>query len=266
MWKDLADELVARLGRPQRARLDDARAAVAACSRSRLGALEALAARGVIPAEWVGDPGRWFRVGPRRAEPLKSTHAVALAADVAGVLAAEELAREYVQRLRPYGGPARVPAVALWTFRTRKLYAPCGFTADARRFAQRYARLDRALWEVFAGENAPPKGIPPGRGTSLRHTSGGWMIYETSVMFEDLWQHARLRAAAARGLSMRVRVLSERWWTLPPPAQERVEWVRYDALPDPFEPLLAIWRLGYALGAFDEEKFELFAPPAQLEP
>ncbi len=69
-----------------------------------------------------------------------------------------------------------------------------------------------------------------------------------------------------RKLSMRVRVLPERWWTLPPPTEERIERVRYDALPDPFEPLLAIWRLGYALGGFDEETFELFAPPAPLEP
>jgi len=159
-----------------------------------------------------------------------------------------------------------VPAVALWTFRARRLYAPGGFAADARRFAHRYARLGRALWDVFRGDDPPPEGIPPGRGAVLRRTSGGWMIYETSVMFEDLWQHARLRAAAARGMSLRVRVLPERWWTLPPPAEERIERVRYDALPDPFEPLLAIWRLGYALGGFDEEMFELFAPPAPLEP
>lgn len=266
VWKDLADELRACHGRPRRARLDEARDAVAACARSRLGAFEALAARGVIPADWVGDPCRRFRTGERYAEPLKSTHAVALAADVEGVLAAEHLAREYVRRLRPYGGPPFAPAVVRWTFCVRKLYAPSSYGADLRRFGRRYGRLDRALGEVFSDARPSPDGLPPGRRAVLRHTRGGWAVYESSVVFEDLWQHARMREAQARGLALRVRVPAERWWTLPPHEHERVEWVRYDANPDPFEALLAIWQLGYALGAFDACAVELFAPPAPLEP
>lgn len=263
---DLARELRETLGRPRQPRLAEARAAVAACTRSRMAALEALAVRGLIPMDWVGDPARRFRRGRRWAEPIKSAHAVALAADPEGVLAAEQLARDYARRLRYFGAPALDPAAVVWTFRALKLYARRSSRDDAF-FARRYHRVADLLDDVSGQTDPLFTELPGGRRVVRRYSAGGWPVYETSVLFTDIRQSARLRAARASGLEFETRVIPERWWTLPPAEQARrtrVESCRFDALPDPFEPLLAIWRLGYALGPFDGDAVELIAPPAAL--
>lgn len=261
--RDLARELPERLGRPRRPRLDAARAAVAGCARSRLAALEALASRGVVPEGWVGDPARRFRTGPRWAEPLKSSHAVALAADPEGVLAAEALARDYVRRLRYYDAPALDPPAVLWTFRAPRLYARRRNTWGF--FARRYAGLDARLRDMLWGSELPLDAVPLAR----RPRGADRSIYtrETSVLFADLRQYALLGVARSRGLGVTTTRVPERWWTLPAAEQQRqtrVEFRRFEELPDPFEPLLAIWRLGYALGPFDRDAIELVAPPADL--
>lgn len=261
---DLFDELPRRLGRPQRPHLDAARAAVAACSRGRLSALEALASRGLLPPEWVGDPSRRFRTGARAIEPLKSTHAVALAADLEGVVTAEELAREYIRRLRYFGGPTRVPGVTLWTFRTLQLYARSRRTESAF-FGRRYAQLGEPLLTALGWDDPVAASLPRGRSVVRRCSLGGWSIEETSVLHEDIRQYGRLATARVRGLSLTTPVVADRWWTLPAPLVHRVERRPFAALPDPFEPLLALWRLGYALGNFDAQQCELVAPPCPLE-
>jgi hypothetical protein len=48
-------------------------------------------------------------------------------------------------------------------------------------------------------------------------------------------------------------------------APDRVANKPFFALPNPFEPLLAIWRLGYCLGAIGAEAAVLIAPEVDAE-
>jgi hypothetical protein len=106
----------ARVLRPDRPRLSAARAALEGLTDPRV-AWEVLAAREVIPADWVGAPQRTFVHGTPPAilidedsfhidpwvphacwreldHPARVQHALALGADPAGLLTAETLARE----------------------------------------------------------------------------------------------------------------------------------------------------------------------------
>lgn len=84
---------------PQAQRLTHARAAAEGVHEGRA-CWETLAARGVIPMDWIGDDNRAFALRTRDGEarramfPPLPAACVAMASDPEGVLAAEALARE----------------------------------------------------------------------------------------------------------------------------------------------------------------------------
>lgn len=112
-WHD-ARMVTPCLLRPSRPRRDEALAAVADLDVAQgPEAWETLAARGWIPMEWVGDDARRFvtSFGTHDVAPSTRDEAAALAADVDGVRRAEDLARELLSRMRPFG-LAQPPRVA----------------------------------------------------------------------------------------------------------------------------------------------------------
>jgi hypothetical protein len=91
--------------------------------------MEVLATRGLLPVAWLGDAARawvWDSHGPRRrieGRPWTISHLVAWASlGVDGILAAESLAREAVERLRPWG-VRETPSRIVWDIRERQRVA-----------------------------------------------------------------------------------------------------------------------------------------------
>jgi hypothetical protein len=77
-------------------------------------AWEQLAARGIIPQNWVDAPHRWFRWHQRHLDPKNATQAIILAANVPQVLTVEALGWEVASRLKPFGLPT--PKRVFWKF------------------------------------------------------------------------------------------------------------------------------------------------------
>lgn len=270
--------LVEHVLSPRRPRLWDALAVLRDCASSaekrgdaqREGRLqvreywETLGSREVIPLEWVASPQRFFRRSKKKYLPRYLWDALALASDPEGVGTAEQLARETLQRLSDWGG-APLPQGLFWRI----------FTQGAQRDGAVRASWPQQLLYLNAWQGAE-------RAVTQRA--------RRSVVNEANTQRARLRALA--GAAQRSAVyactedcLSAWWWhkacelDLRVPPRSRTGFHPYEVpdalvdkrfveLPNPFDPLLALWQTGYALGGVGkllEGTVELVAPALSVD-
>jgi hypothetical protein len=175
------------------------------------------------------------------AHPATVAHGVLLASDPSGVRAAEAHALELGSRLAAWQEPR--PDRVEWTFDALEAYVgslglhverPAGAAAEAARLALRAANLD-------AG--------------SRRGDVAARLRFPDAAA--DLDNAATWAAARAADLAI------PHWEPnfVGPSWPDELIGSRFAMLPDPFAPLLAIWRLGYAVVRVDESAIVLLTPP-----
>jgi hypothetical protein len=221
-------------------------------------AWESLAARGLIPMSWVDDPRRRFHLGKTkdlRAYP-SSRQAVFLAADVEGVLAVEELARETISRGRGWGRP--MPTRALWRMgrnlplpREQIGEMPLGNSPYIYYHDLKTMVAAAAASRPYRGKRSPPVAMAQLPWVPLEGQGGlvppGLLF---SIYHHRWWEHA----------------VKERWSVtestlqgFPMKSNPEVEGRLFQELRNPFTPLLNIYERGYVLSGVTEEYFVLFA-------
>lgn len=181
----------------------------------------------VAPTEWLADERRRFE---RSGEsPATVRDAVALASDPSGVATVESLARSFAMKAHALLKTGHAPSSVGWKF------------VDARRYRSRFcARAqDRTGDQLFAAACA-------GVGTK------GEEALRSSVA-----SHLDGELTALRGALLK---------RLGPVAWDVVALVGWHArlvahgIDSPFDPLLALWELGYALDEVADERTVLVAP------
>lgn len=201
---------------------------------------ESLATEGVIPQAWVGDPGRVFGSPERKGAseaPAELAMALALAADVPGVLRAEQLAREVLARIAPWC--AWRPRCVLW-----RLVDPLRWTAPHGAQAGVFQRLAQEAAVALHRAGDPYRGMPSGHHRTLKRTRYG------AAAFWDLHRASLWRYVVSRGLRLPALHI------VPAELQGR----HFHEVPDPFEPLVHLWTTGYALERISAEHLVLVAP------
>ncbi|MDP3277674.1 MAG: hypothetical protein Q8Q09_21000 [Deltaproteobacteria bacterium] len=241
-------------------------------------AWEVLASRGVIPATWVDSSERVFALDetPMGLEPGSrsgtATHdgvlaylsrgptvqdvpptvdaVVALGADVKGVTTAEQVAREAVRRLAPFGVPQpnlvcwRVVDVASWATQPGD-YRHMPVAIVLNQAFERGEVHDRSLKRA----KLHPFGTPAWRAAFTWECAGQW------------------RAAARTNsviLSARAPCIEQIRDSGYPPIAETLYGEKFSSLANPFEPLLSLWASGYALDAITPTMIVLAAPRVPL--
>ena len=268
--------LAARIYRPERPALDAARRAVSGCVDARQ-AWETLATRGCIPESWIDAPLRRYRVGGRaashpeteprvllsegpnalpsrvQAQPWSIEDAALIAGDIAGVLAAEALAREAAVRLAPWDSgyegepPQRVVwrgAAPSWDPEHRELcFQPAPLLAK-----EVGGLVSRALFVANGHPPALPPAAPEDALPGDRPSIVAWLLYEQAAWRAAVAMNLAVPAQRPEHPNYRAKVrvsLSGR---------------RFAELASPFEPFLGVFRRGYALGAVTREAIALVMP------
>lgn len=234
--------LAERILRPDRPKLREARAAASGISKPR-DAWSALTTTGLVPSGgWLfadDDPDT-----PIHRWPTSVDLCVALAADPAGVAAADGYAREAIVRLVPWGADPGCRHVA-WRLggsitgtRPRTLAhaaaktAGAGVATDAER-----AQIRRSVRALQAR--------PDVEALYASWDVEGWLWWELARRADAPFPEAQARQ-----------------WPLS--VRQALAGRRFRDLPNPFEPLLDVWRLGYALGTTAEDVVVVAVGP--LEP
>jgi hypothetical protein len=160
---------------------------------------------------------------------------------------AEQLAREVARCWEPWGGP-RAPAIT-WVVAPLPVLVPRILAANEPTVAAHPVdRIRAALGPALqaALRNRSPGRRQPAPSAVATHPLG-------SVLARALDDARDWHGASARRLAIPAANLSH---------------MKFDDLSDPFEPLLELWTLGYALGAHVGEHLELFAaaPAAPDQP
>lgn len=219
-------------------------------------AWERLAARGLIPLDWIDHPRRGFvmdaRVAVTRGLATAATPTIrvpgegravvlssppdplvtfALGRDAAGVATAEDLAREYLARLAPFAPPGSpAPDRVLWSALPASGLAPL---PPSGRPGVAGATVASELVARAIGARA----YDLAQFTSLAREADRWRVHE--IIARPILDATRWRAAAAEGLAV------------PPPsgpgAPHSVEGRSFAEVASPFEALVALWRTGYAI-------------------
>ncbi|MFO0558834.1 MAG: hypothetical protein U0269_12525 [Polyangiales bacterium] len=253
-------ELARRTLEPARSQLDPARAAVRGL-RSAREACEALAAQGLVSPTFLSDDARRFAFttatkelredeitslgvampkGLARTAPFPTSVALALAvaADFDAFVSAEALAVEAAARLWPWvraqsKGPC--PTRVVWKSHTRSallgrkapdLVEGCLVAHDAALFAiGESSASERGVWRPTVGVST--------------------VLMERAAPYA-LGARAWKLAAAARATVPRT-LSSGYAGALEYPTPEAVAGRAFDALADPFEPVLELWSRGYRL-------------------
>jgi hypothetical protein len=232
---------LSRLGRPERPRLAEARAAVEHCTNPQ-DAWETLAARGLIPLEWLAPGRRWFlpEYPPRNDvqsamsdRPRSVEDCVAFASDYAAIHAAEALAREMSHALSVWGATA--PTILCWRVARRPLIGafakPFVTPADAARGA---LGLDAPAVDAAARVAVQ----------AILDATGDLLDVSKSLFTSNYAGRAVYAAARARGLPIRGLVAgSYAYHSVPAALVGRT----FAEVPDPFEPLFALLALGYSV-------------------
>jgi hypothetical protein len=214
-------------------------------------AWEAVSARGFVPVEWLSAEARSFRghieqgiaraalpayvnrwrsraetektargADPVGSGPLSLRACVSIAADCDGLIATEALVREVLERLEPWG--------------VHKVQRICWRIVDASRWrTERQSYWSESLRATIASVvSEMPFKLPPGYGpTDPAPKPAWWSLAAAESSLAKLWDElATSNVARPDGLH---------------PARLR----EFRALPNPYEPLLAIWSTGFV---FDE--------------
>ncbi len=214
---------------------------------------ERLAARGVIPSEWIDDPRRQFAAtapgrvmdgrGPRpeRRDAVSMEAAITLGADAEGVTTAEALAREIV------GG------LASW----------------------RVAQPDRVRWWVVADEEpqGPQTPSTPSKVSPLFNRSPVMRAYYTLAVAElsrgrrtpkidrDQINNAAVAARCVFALvdQLATDLEASRQWQIAVEDGWVYNGVKFARLSCPFRALLSLWETGYVLVSIEEDAVTLGA-------
>ncbi len=263
--------LTKRVFLPARPKLEQARAAVAGLT-DVAEAWETLAARGVLSAEWLSDANRLFaeqetppalqreagtqpsyesvkeylRAGPRLADvPTSMELVISLASDIVGIESAEQVARETVRRLAPWGCPQ--PSKIAWR------------------------QVDPSSWETQPGDfRHMPAAMAVGHAFRPLEARMPALIRARKYEFGSVaW-----RAAYSWECAMQWRVVTAQDSKISREALEKSQDSGYEPVPkslakrpfrelaNPFEPLLSLWAAGYALDAITPEVIVLAIAPA----
>ncbi|MBL8682337.1 MAG: hypothetical protein JNK05_24425 [Myxococcales bacterium] len=288
-----AEALFSKVFRPTRAKLDEARAATVGAESPRE-ALERVVARGLCPDDWLDSPtqaGRAFggkAHSPRRIPQLIET-VTALASDVEGVLAAEELAREFLRRAGRVTKIAPANAPVFWRERGgEKVHregafpigrAPLPLDLMALHDVEFDDRLVDAL--LVAADPPSPHALKKWRLDVARPASNylrptkhiaGWnslaqrALRERGVACLQAIEHHR-RAWFCAVLATDRRTLREQLRSFASTAVvgDVLAGVDFAALPNIFEPLAKLWWTGYALRVADDERIEIQLPSLDFD-
>lgn len=247
-----------RVLRPERARLVEARGAIEGVIDPRA-AWETLSARGLVPEGELYAKHRAFRraEGPWAPCPPTPYDAALVASDSAAMRTAEELAREFLEAARPLGVTA--PERFLWEVDREPFddaRQPVGH-AVVHAFAKsvevlmrhytppEYLRVYEPVWGVMEGSELPEeKGRPGDDGLPFPFWYSRF-AYEQACL-ERLWSHAaeakkKLRPSSKSPLA-------------------HLRGVSFAEQRNPFTPLLAVWRTGYAVDEVCDEGVVLVCP------
>ncbi len=244
--------------RPRRDRFAEA-SAVARDADSPADAWERMAARAIVPFDWVGSSARGFvEYAPdapldlaRSSEaPPTLAACVAFASDAPGVLAAEELAREMLARLAPW--TAHAPRRIVWASGDAVLPLALGasgfawldrdlFRACARWATVPYARHHRS--DRSRARRAARQRLTSERSERWRTLLDAPFDDGVAALSRDLARTLRLWELAARE-HLRLALPG----TLVPGGHRTLVATPVARIASPFEPLLALYGLGYGLG------------------
>jgi hypothetical protein len=266
-------ELTARVFAPERPRLEEARSAVEGVEDAAE-AWEMLAARGLIPAEWMGDGERVFADdGPPPALADRGfsghpTHAAVLrylsegpllcdgpptvlaawtlGSDVAGMTTAERVAREAVRLLAPWGAPQ--PSRVCW-----RIVDPAEW--DTQPGDYRHMPAAVAVGCSFVATPTVERAILRAKnydfGTPKWRAAFTW---ECAAQWRYLARTRNLIAAKSSEVAER---LAQGGY---PPIPKELSIKAFSEIESPFDPLLSLWASGYALDAITEHVIVIAAP------
>lgn len=265
---DVAEEL---LDRPLMSRPLDPVARDLPRSRKLVALLwETLAARGIIPDDWMHDDARRYVTRFECALPEEQARyldcvgrghmalrvpaslrcVLAMASDVPGVLRAEALARESTERFRVlYTDVASAGALALWRARVDD-YAHDDepFKASAITHVPPYG-VTRPLHAatIAAGlDDDCDDRDDAWLAAMLNHPQGAYAVH-VRYASEDA---RRRRLACAEGLRLPMAKGFAR----------RCVGCTFAELPDPYTPLLDLWKSGCGVDAWNDDGIALLAP------
>lgn len=211
---------------------------------------ERLAARAVIPQDWIDDPRRQFvarlpeeggaaraRIEPSSTPSLEA--AITLAADAPAITTAEALAREVTQGLSSWR--VQQPQLVRWWVasdvartRSRKRLPPVSPIVSRTPLVRAFRALTNAA--------------PPNPRLARTVSADGVRDAATAARCADalVWQLAEdVRAAKQWDIAV------EDGWVY--------NGVGFEQLSCPFRPLLALWATGYVLVSIDEAAVTLAA-------
>jgi hypothetical protein len=244
--------LARRLMRPDRAGLAEARRVITGLTDARA-AWEALAVAEVIGPAWIANPERRFcgALDPasRSKWPTSVPQCLALASDVSGAEEVECLARDVIRALEVWGCPPHTRVA--WRYggypgsgngnryrTTAHAAASSGACVNATLEEQRAwsDEADRLREEVWASYQPGGSHAPLDAGWDVV-AAFWWQLADRrrSVVRPELIPRSRAARAALAGRQLR-------------------------SLRSPFEPLLAIWHLGYAFGEITADDVVLVVP------
>lgn len=258
---------------PERARLGEAREAVAGVKDARV-AWDTLVARGLVPVAFADDPTRAYHSGNRGifSTPPTVAACVAVASDIPGLRRAEAIAGELIARLRPWG--VKPFEQTVWHFtsretvRSRMQFAPTGLRDVLETVAQMVEpgwspdgtpySLEEHVRDLIAWEVVPP-GTPVRVWTAIAEarTEVARALQPLDVTgaflsFDQLWKAAvTWPALVEAGCIVPSRVFPGAWEPYGGTRRPRSadgSLMCFADLPDPFAPLLALWETGYAIG------------------
>lgn len=213
---------------------------------------EGLAADGLILMSWINDPKRSFcnqEPAPKvlcHSYPADLHQALLLASDVEGILTAEALAWEVAERLQAWGS-TRPQKILWWS------------TQEHRERALTRLRLPlQAPWlGVFGALRA--LGVIPfseeqqransERKATIRNAAKDQPAEALTALIKDVNLDFAWRYAAGQGYVVPQPKTSAQW-----PVGRA-----FSELPNPIEPLLEIWRLGYVLVLLREDALVLLS-------
>jgi hypothetical protein len=290
------DGLHARVCRPERPRLTEAREALSGILDARE-ALECAVANGLCPMDWIDSPARAW--GGKPHSPRKKPHAVAtviaMTSDARGILEAESLAREFLARAQVWTTIAPADNPIYWNEKSGPLRqrgvrpnARPAMPAELMSFATRaippsnLARVLAALAPPPSAEPQPPKrtglrGLLDSALAAFRTTDAqrapdhipAWSRAANDAWrrgnelaplqaIEDHWHAWQYAAIAHADLS-----LEEVYGREVPGIDPEIARTSLAELPNPIEPLAELWRTGYALHFANAKQLELHLPPLE---
>ncbi|MDP3277161.1 MAG: hypothetical protein Q8Q09_18360 [Deltaproteobacteria bacterium] len=286
--------LTAAVYRPRRPRLDEARALLAGITRPRE-ALELAAARGLIPMDWLTSSERAF--GGENHSPRLIPHDVStvveLVSDAPNILAAEELARVFVQRASLWCDLPVSFARVHWKPNRKALRRASLLSRQVPRippllnqlvggffYPAELAMIRDELADAGTLRRAP---VVPRKGLRglLDVARNVFASQVTTDPFAE-WQVALTKMyqspepAIAQALTdHRTAWLFSVLCEVSGPVREsflqrsapafsyRIRGVRFVPANNPFEPLAALWWTGYGLHFVGAKRIELFLPPVE---